>query len=153
MSDQVSKPARADVRARVLLMAEEEIGAKPGSVAAESTWLDVFDSLDETAYILRVEAEFGVSLQPPFAGAAAEIEARRPFRMSDFVDLIIVQWGAGWSAGAKCPGCGYSLAGLMANICPECGGALGQPGDLRAASTPTLPAAPASPPPSGSLRR
>ena len=116
-------PERAAVERRVYRLAEEYTSSEVGTIHADSLWDDdVFGSMEEIDFILRCEAEFHVSLPiPPVTPEQTAILSRRPPRMRDFVDLVLLQWGTGLPDRACCPLCQYSLAGLHGHRCPECG--------------------------------
>jgi hypothetical protein len=123
VNDRSPTPDRDEIASRLCRLADEFLCQPLGTTTPGMEWnRDVFDSLDETDYILQLEREFGVSIPAaPQNDAEAAVWSRRPFRMIDAAELILLRWGTGFRGDAACGTCKYPLAGLDTGVCPECG--------------------------------
>jgi acyl carrier protein len=118
----MSRPSRDDLEREVLRLMHAMDYGFPADLGMDSDWRNVWDSLEEIDFILRVELEFDITVpDSPVTDAQRGIWDRRPLRVRDFVDLVELQWGTGCPGVARCMECRYDLTGVAPGTCPECG--------------------------------
>lgn len=118
-------PHKTKVVRRILIQASHQLGAPLESLSPADVIVRVFDSLDETGFLLSLEIEFGVTLVRPDDARQWPTLDLTGLTFDALADEVLRRWGsnpAATSGRQECRHCGYPTGDIGEAVCPECGG-------------------------------